>query len=67
MRRVWWAVWLEELPDEGSLHVKARSEKEALYKAKRNGMQLDDGDEPLEVVVRRVSSAMHREWLESEC
>lgn len=66
MRRVWWAVWLAEIPDEGSMHYKARTSEEALSKAKSSRMQWTDGDEELELVVRRVSAAAHREWLQSD-
>lgn len=59
----WWAVWLTEMPEEGSLHFRARTEAEAISKARRmESFQTEDGEEPLELSASRVTAQMHRAW-----
>src|SRR3972149_4282264 len=36
-RRRWWAVWLSEYPEEGSIHVRATSQGMALQGSRRPG------------------------------
>lgn len=64
MRRRWWAVWLTECPDEGSLHFRARTGAAAMSKARRvEWFQTEDGEEPLELSASRVTAQQHRAWL----
>lgn len=64
MRRRWWAVWSAEYPEEGSLHFRARTEAEAVWKARRfECFQTEDGEEPLELSASRVTQQQHRSWL----
>lgn len=63
VKKSWWAVWLTECPDEGSLHFRALTEAEALSKARRvKWFQTSDGDDPLELSASRVTEQQHREW-----
>lgn len=64
MRRRWWAVWLTELPEEGCLHFRARTEGGAIAKARRvEWFQTSDGEEPLELSASRVTTQVHRAWM----
>jgi hypothetical protein len=62
----WWAVWLAECPEEGSVHVRAASAAEAKAKAQRFGCFQWDDDEPLELHARAVTDEEHTEWEASD-
>lgn len=65
MKKRWWSVWLTECPDEGSLHFRARTGAEAVWKARRTEwFQTEDGGEPLGLSAMRVTDRVHREWVE---
>ena len=59
----WWAVWLAEYPDEGSVHVQAESEAQAISLARHTEpFQTEDGEEPLELLAGPVTDAGHIVW-----
>lgn len=63
MRRRWWAVWLVEYPDEGSMHYLATTASAAKKQARQSYWFAQA--EGVELAAARVTAAEHREWLKS--
>lgn len=66
-KSAWWAVWLAEYPEEGSIHVRARTRREAVARARlTEWFGTAECEDPPELVASQVTDAGHRRWLRSD-
>lgn len=66
---MWFAVWLTEYPDEGSMHFRAPDATTAFELARRTGSfaERDDGESGLPLLsVAPVTLAEHEAWVRFE-